>query len=118
MRSAKSAVSLVLCIVAVGFASLGANCNNGTNVELVILHTNDIHSRFDVAVPGTEDNPYSLGGLARLKTVIDQERAKHPNSLMLDGGDWSEAGIYYLVDAGRNVLRLMDMMGYNAVVVG
>ena len=29
------------------------------------------------------------GGYARLKTVIDQERAAHPDALLVDGGDFS-----------------------------
>lgn len=99
--------------------SLGAsNCNNKSEIELVILHTNDVHSRFDAGSPGSDDNIFRLGGLARLKTLIDQQRAKHANTLLLDGGDWSEGGIFYTVDAGQNVLRLMDYIGYNAIVMG
>ncbi len=100
--------------------SLGASSckERKSEIELVILHTNDVHSRFDAGSAGHDDNIFRLGGLARLKTLIDQQRAKHPNTLLVDGGDWSEGGIFYTVDAGRNILRLMDQIGYDAAVMG
>ena len=83
-------------------------------LPLTIIHTNDIHSHFrpDSTPAG------SRGGLARIKSAVDQIRRHTSNSLFLDGGDWSEGNIYYNLGAGVESLRLMDAMGYDAMVVG
>jgi 5'-nucleotidase len=85
-------------------------------VRLTILHTNDIHSTLR---PAKED-VYGLGGLPRLKTVIDQRRAAnsgHP-TLLLDAGDFSEGNIIYSLDQGRSMVEALTRMGYDAVVLG
>lgn len=82
-------------------------------VSVTLLHTNDIHSHFR-----GENTPLGLGGVARLKTAIDQIRTSVDHSLLIDGGDWSEGNVYYMEGAGRETLRMMDFMGYDAAVVG
>lgn len=106
---------LALFMVVAGMSSCD---KGGGTVEITILHTNDIHSTMRPAQAGSDQNPYGLGGLARLKTLVDQIRAKKPDALLLDGGDWSEGNMYYSVDAGSNMLRILDAIGYDATVVG
>ena len=50
-------------------------------VELVVLHTNDHHGAI-VPVNGQ-------GGLAIQSTIINRERAKHKNVLLVDSGDYN-----------------------------
>ena len=51
-----------------------------------VLFTHDLHSHF---LPQEDGEGGESGGYARLKTVLDRERASHPNALTLDGGDFS-----------------------------
>ncbi len=81
--------------------------------SVTFLFTNDIHSHYDAGLTRP-----SIGGLARLKTAVDVIRSETPHALLLDGGDWSEGGIYYLADGGATALRLMHQMGYDAVALG
>lgn len=95
------------------------NCRKTTPpVEFTILHTNDIHSRLRALPTTAMKNPFGLGGLAKLKTLVDQIRSQRPNTLLLDAGDWSESAAYFSVDAGSNSLKILDEIGYNATVVG
>ena len=58
---------------------------------LTVLHTNDLHSRFDqVSKTGGEckTTPKCYGGVARIKHVADQIKAHHPNSVFLNAGDF------------------------------
>ena len=87
-------------------------------IQITILHTNDIHSHLRAEPSNSEKNPYNLGGLARVKTLVSSIRTARPNTILLDAGDWSEAITYFNVDAGSNMLKIMDAIGYNAVVVG
>jgi hypothetical protein len=80
---------------------------------VTVLHTNDLHSHFR-----PEKNLLGLGGIARLKTAIAQERAANPNTVLIDGGDWSEGNIYYNVGAGLETLRMLEHLTYDVAVVG
>ncbi len=69
-----------------------------------ILHTNDTHSHLDHAI----HRPW-LGGYARLKTLIDQEKAwgtaHGMGNLVMDAGDYLEGDIYYLAEKGKKLTR-------------
>jgi 2',3'-cyclic-nucleotide 2'-phosphodiesterase (5'-nucleotidase family) len=82
-------------------------------VTVTLIHTNDLHSHFR-----PERTKLGLGGLARIKTTVDQLRQENPNSLLLDGGDWSEGNIYYNLGTGTETLKTMESMGYDVAVVG
>ena len=83
------------------------------NVPLTILHTNDLHSHFR-----SETHPFVRGGIARLKTAIQQIQRSRPHSILVDGGDWSEGSIYYTNNGGADTSSLMEQMGYELAVVG
>ena len=82
-------------------------------VPITVLHTNDLHSHFR-----PDQSALDLGGIARIKTLVDRARAEDPAALLLDGGDFSEGQIYYNLGAGLETMRMMDHLGYDAIVVG
>lgn len=94
-------------------AALSMGAALGAPVDLTILHTNDLHSHFR-----PEKTPLGLGGIARIATAAHALRKNHPNTLMLDAGDWAEGSIYFTEQAGSEALRMMDRIGYDAVLVG
>jgi 2',3'-cyclic-nucleotide 2'-phosphodiesterase (5'-nucleotidase family) len=106
------AVSLIGVLAAFAQAPL-AQAAPPQPSTFTILHTNDVHSHFR-----SDHSPIQLGGVTRLSTVIHAERAKYPQSLLLDGGDWSEGTIYYTEGTGAESIKMMDMLGYDAAVVG
>src|SRR5207248_7031931 len=79
-----------------------------------IFHTNDIHSH----MRASRSVPFELGGLARLKTLLDSLRPQRESSITLDAGDWSEGAWYYSVDAGANMLQALDRLGFDATCLG
>lgn len=84
--------------------------------ETTILFTHDMHSHF---LPVETSNGGESGGYARLKAVIDQEKEKHPDALLLDGGDFSIGTLFqtlYTTQAAE--LRTMGAMGYDATTMG
>ena len=85
----------------------------GSPVSVTLLHTNDLHSHFQ-----PDRGPLRLGGVARLKTAIDQVREKEPHTLLVDGGDWSEGTLYYNESLGAASIRMLDELGYDFAVVG
>ena len=102
-----------LCALPVGAVAEG--CIQETNVT-TILFTHDLHSHF---LPQPTAEGGESGGYARLKTVIDGERALNPDALLVDGGDFSIGSLIqtlYTTQAAE--LRTMGAMGYDAVTIG
>jgi 2',3'-cyclic-nucleotide 2'-phosphodiesterase (5'-nucleotidase family) len=86
--------------------------------NLTIVHTNDVHSRFE------EMNKYSgscsgdecYGGFARLKTKMDEVRLEHPHTLVLDAGDQFQGTLWFYHYGGWVVAHFMNLLGYDAMV--
>ena len=113
-----SAFFLALLLAALCALPAGAvtdDCTQETNVT-TILFTHDLHSHF---LPQPTAAGGESGGYARLKTVIDGERAMNPAALLVDGGDFSIGSLIqtlYTTQAAE--LRTMGAMGYDAVTIG
>jgi len=60
-----------------------------------------------------------LGGYARLQTAINLEKKKNPDSILVDGGDYSMGTLFqsiYSSDAPE--LRMMGQLGYDVTTFG
>jgi 5'-nucleotidase / UDP-sugar diphosphatase len=94
---------------------------------LNILHINDFHSRFD-PITETDSNCDAetdaagecFGGIARLKTIIDDTRAKYAegNSLLLSAGDNFQGSLYYTTYKSKVVSDFFNQMGFDVVATG
>ncbi|MBN9332690.1 bifunctional metallophosphatase/5'-nucleotidase [Devosia sp.] len=94
---------------------------------LNILHINDFHSRFD-PITGSDSNCDAetdakgecFGGIARLKTIIDDTRAKYAdgNSLLLSAGDNFQGSLYYTTYKSKVVSDFFNQMGFDVVATG
>ncbi len=85
--------------------------------KITIIHTNDTHSRLDPYPEGDPDYP-GMGGYARRAALINREREKDPNLLLLDAGDVFQGTPYFNMYGGKPELKLMSKMGYDAVAFG
>lgn len=84
---------------------------------LVILHTNDTHSRID---PFPEDGGRyaGLGGVARRAQLVEEVRQAHENVLLLDSGDIFQGTPYFNLFGGEVEFRSMSEMRYDASTLG
>ena len=87
--------------------------------QLVILHTNDTHSTI---LPVSAQLPDTMkagrGGFLRRIAMLKEERAKNPDLLLFDSGDFSQGSAYYTMFKGDVEVGLMNRMGYDAVTIG
>ncbi len=94
--------------------------------KLTILHTNDMHSRLMGYGPEADYTPLTVhddqtvGGFARIATIISDYKNRVPGSLMVvDAGDFSMGTIFHTVEAETGFqLRLMKKMGYDLAAIG
>lgn len=84
--------------------------------EVTVLFTHDLHSHF---LPSRDEDGGEFGGYARLMTAINEEKEKHPDAILLDGGDFSMGSLFqtcFTTDALE--LRMMGLMGYDVTTLG
>lgn len=86
-------------------------------VRLVVLHTNDTHSRMD-PFP-VDGGPFAgLGGAARRATLIRRVREENEHVLLLDAGDIFQGTPYFNFFGGELEFRAMAAMGYDVATLG
>ncbi len=86
-------------------------------VRISILHTNDIHCHIE-PFPESDSRNKGQGGMTRLSGIVEQLRAKNPNTFLFDAGDMFQGTPYFNYYKGELVLKIMSKMGYNAGTIG
>ena len=86
-------------------------------VNLVVLHTNDTHSRMD-PFPMDGGRFQGLGGAARRATLIRRLREANEHVLLLDSGDIFQGTPYFNFFGGEVEFRAMTAMGYDVATLG
>ena len=81
--------------------------------QLVIFHTNDMHSR----IQDTDDNKHSIG-LAELAAAVKTAKAQNPATLWLDAGDTFHGMPIITISRGESMVPLMNAAGYDAMTAG
>ncbi len=85
--------------------------------RLVILHTNDVHSRIEPYPP--EDLRYgNKGGYARRQALIEKVRSEGYETLVFESGDIFQGTPYFNFYHGALEISLMNRMGIDAVTIG
>ena len=85
--------------------------------RLTILHTNDVHSRLE-PFPMDGGQNAGKGGVAARAALIRRIRAEEENVLLLDAGDIFQGTPYFNIFKGEPELKAMQMMGYDAAIMG
>lgn len=106
-----------LCIICL----LPAMALRPDSVHLIILHTNDTHSRIDPIETDASKNP-GKGGVLRRGALISQIRAQAKADgaevLLLDAGDFVQGTPYFNLYHGKVEVEMMNRLGYDAVTLG
>jgi 5'-nucleotidase / UDP-sugar diphosphatase len=90
--------------------------------DLTIAHVNDTHSHLETVdymlkVNGEPVN-VELGGMARLKSALDDVRAKNKNVLFLHAGDMVQGTLYFTKYDGKADMDMLNMLGLDAAIPG
>lgn len=96
---------------------LGAVFTLNAGTPLVLLHTNDTHSQLE---PYKSDDKYNadMAGIVRRAGLIHEVRAKEPNVLVLDAGDFVQGTPYFNLFHGDAEMSLMNKVGLDATTLG
>lgn len=106
---------LIIFMALLSVVSVGAK----TKKQLVVLHTNDVHSCIMPLNENLDNKDLAgRGGFVRRVNMIKEQRALHPDLLFFDSGDFSQGSGYYTLFKGDVEIGLMNQMGYDAVTIG
>ncbi len=119
----KAKKTILVLLVIILFAGTSAYSEE---VTFTILHTNDLHSHLlghspnRDYTPNTTNDDETLGGWARLATVIKQEKAARTNTVfVLDAGDFLMGTLFHMISRDEAAeLALMKEMGYDFTILG
>lgn len=107
--------ALVICVL---------NVVSAVAFELTILHTNDVHARFEQYTRrdgrcNRKDETGTagcFGGLARRATLIKEIRNQTSNVLLLDAGDQYQGTPWFYYYKGSAACHFMNALRYDAMV--
>jgi 2',3'-cyclic-nucleotide 2'-phosphodiesterase (5'-nucleotidase family) len=85
---------------------------------ITILHVNDTHSNLASIGSRTDDLRGTLGGLARVATIVEKERCHERDVLFLHAGDFSIGDLFYTKYFGVPELQMLKHLGLDAMTVG
>lgn len=106
---------LIIFMALLLVVSVGAK----TKKQLVVLHTNDVHSCIMPLNENLDNKDLAgRGGFVRRVNMIKEQRALHPDLLFFDSGDFSQGSGYYTLFKGDVEIGLMNQMGYDAATIG
>ena len=88
-------------------------------VDLTILHVNDTHGRILPYTEATSSERQMVGGAAYLAPMIQAERSKNPDGiLLLSAGDTFQGTPVSNLFKGRSVTDVMNYLKFDAMAVG
>lgn len=85
--------------------------------SIVILYTNDTHSRID-PFPKNARQFAGLGGIAKRSSLVNKIRLEEEHVLLLDAGDVFQGTPWFNVYGGKVDFEMMSEMGYDAMAIG
>lgn len=92
------------------------------NYNISFYHINDVHAHLDqFASSGTDcTDPTKgcYGGYARVKTIIEDTRPEHNDSLWLNMGDEFQGTLFYSFYGGEKIADTLNQLGFDAMTLG
>ena len=114
----RTILSTVIIFLLATIGVLGATASPDTKkVDVMFLH--DTHSHLNPFATVEDGETQTLGGFAKIKTLINQQKAENPDTLLLDAGDFSMGTLVQVVyEEEASELRMLGELGVDAVTLG
>ena len=111
------AAALVVPLFAGGAQTAAAAEAAGKTLDVVFTH--DTHSHLNSFSTVIDGEATEVGGFARIKTVIDEQKAENPDTLVVDGGDFSMGTLVQTVYEDEAAeLRMLGAIGCEVTTFG
>lgn len=120
MRQRRKSVALLLASVMLlgGLGGVPAKAEEqAKTVDVMFL--SDTHSHLDSFSTVVDGESEVVGGFARINTLIKEQKEENPDTLLLDGGDFSMGTLVQTVfEEEAAEIRMLGYMGFEATTFG
>ena len=123
-RLCSRACALIVCaglLTVFCLYSLPCMAQNTAGLDLILLHTNDLHSYIagrDSHGNACYQSEGCTGGLARLATAMKRTRAEHDNVLAVDAGDQFQGTLFFTANKWPMLADINALLPYDAMTLG
>ena len=108
---------LLLAAVPCAWPVCAQDAAPSTAVDIVFTH--DTHSHLNTFTTMVDGLETELGGFARMNTLIEAQRAQNPDTLVIDGGDFSMGTLIQTVfETQAAELRMLGYLGCDVTTLG
>ena len=89
----------------------------GKSLDIMFVH--DTHSHLNPFATVEDGKSQVMGGFARLKTLINEQKSKNPDTLLLDAGDFSMGTLIQVVyEEEASEIRMLGELGMEVTTLG
>lgn len=111
--------ALLLTLGAAGMADTQYVEGKTQAKQIDVMFTHDTHSHLNSFTTLVDGEEAEVGGFARIKTLIDAQKEKNPDTLILDGGDFSMGTLVQTVyESQAAELRMLGEIGCEVTTLG
>ena len=116
----KMLVSSIVIVVFLSFAMLCSKSLAGNEEkELDVMFLHDTHSHLNEFATVEDGKTQVLGGFAKIKTLINEQKKENPNTLLLDAGDFSMGTlIQVMYEEEASEVRMLGELGVDVTTLG
>ena len=108
---------VTIMVVAGCFAITGLADSKEKEVDVMFLH--DTHSHLNEFATVEDEKTQILGGFAKIKTLINEQKEDNPDTLLLDAGDFSMGTlIQVMYEEEASEIRMLGELGMDVTTLG
>lgn len=119
IRPAILCLTTVLLLFHISTAKAAGNSDDTGTKSVDILFFHDTHSHLDSFSTIMNEEAVTVGGFARIKTLINEQTAVNPDTLIVDAGDFSMGTLVQAIFSSESAeLRMLGSLGCAATTLG
>lgn len=114
----KKLLTSISCIAVFLLCGLSVvHAEEGKKADILFVH--DTHSHLESFQTLMDGETQTVGGFAKLKTLINQQKDTNPNTFIFDAGDFSMGSLVQTVyESEAAELRMLGHLGVDATTLG
>lgn len=120
----KKKLSLIIAVLVMALALpmaktevVSAETENTKSMDVMFIH--DLHSHMENFASVEDGETVMLGGVSQIKTLFDEQKAENPDTLILDGGDFSMGTLIQTVfETEAAELKMLGNIGCEVTTLG
>ena len=117
MRVLALALAAMLLLPMLPQTTVSAEAEEKKSIDVVFLH--DLHSHMENFASVENGETVYLGGVPQIKTLIDMQKEKNPDTLVLDAGDFSMGTLIQTVyESEAAELKMLGNIGCEVTTLG